>query len=109
MFARALQKCVLAAAVTVTQVAAAEPASSNHRVGHARVEMSTVAAENLLGEISDWLAQNFELAATPERPAIRFLSQAELQEMRNRAVQDGTQQLERESVGEGSAASGVGS
>ncbi|MFO1111138.1 MAG: DUF6647 family protein [Bradyrhizobium sp.] len=90
----------------MTPAAAAEPPASGTGAKQSSAEASA-AAENLVGEISDWLTANFELPATQQRPAIRFLSQTELQDMRYRTTLDGSVQAEGEAAGQSRTASGV--
>ena len=85
MFRYALRACALLAALAVSVDAAEQPAAQSGSIPP-KAEMAA-AAESLVTEISDWLASNFDLPRIEERPAIAFVSRAELENLR---MQGGT-------------------
>jgi len=79
MYMYFLRACVGFA--TITAAFASEITSESRPLPPNDVVRTT--AEALINEVSDWLASNFDLPSVTERPEVKFVSAAKLEELRN--------------------------
>lgn len=80
MYRYLLCACGLIAAIAASPASRVEPMQSRGLV--------TATSERLIKEISDWLVSDFDLPSISERPAIEFVSDARLEELRHEHTVD---------------------
>jgi hypothetical protein len=80
MYRYLLCACGLIAALVASPASRLEPMQSRGLV--------TVTSEKLMKEISDWLVSDFDMPSIFERPAIEFVSDATLEELRHEHTVD---------------------